>query len=123
MTANDGGKRGDATVSDVMSRNGWKLLDQQIETFGLHIDWLMTDPDGTDCLVEIKSWGSGPSGKDTIKKALADAYYLNSRGDDRPYVLVLTHEPQPTYREMVRQAILDGAIARAIVVTLTDIEL
>ena len=89
----------------------------------LHIDWLMTDPDGTDCLVEIKSWGSGPSGKDTIKKALADAYYLNSRGDDRPYVLVLTHEPQPTYREMVRQAILDGAIARAIVVTLTDIEL
>jgi hypothetical protein len=122
MTANESGRRGDATVTDVLDRHGWKLLDSQVEAFGVHVDRLMADPEGVDSLVEIKSWGYEPSGKDTIKKAIADAYYLQGRGETRPYVLVLTHAPTGLHLEMVHQAVRDGAIAQAFIVELRQLD-
>lgn len=120
MAANDSGARGEITAADVFERAGWKLLVRHPQAYGHTLDWLAADPDGVECLVEVKSWGSEPTGKDSVKKALADARDLKLAGETRPYVLVLTHVLGGLHGEMLRRARDAGDVDRVLVVLLED---
>ncbi|MEP7114438.1 MAG: hypothetical protein ABI862_14325 [Ilumatobacteraceae bacterium] len=105
------GNAGEVIVAGMLGYEGWQIVESQIETFGHAVDFLAKDPAGDEVLVEVKVWARG-GGKDTVKKAIADAYDLREAGETRPYVLVLSHELIGLYADMLRRAIIAGVIAR-----------
>jgi hypothetical protein len=89
------GAQGEQAVHWVLVREGWTITDRQVKAAGGHVlDLLGIHPAyGDEWLIEVKVWGPEPSGRDTIKKAIADAYDLQQLGEPRPLLLVFAEPP------------------------------
>jgi hypothetical protein len=106
------GVQGEQTVEWVLVREGWKITDRQVKVAGGHVaDFVGIHPTYVDeWLIEVKVWGPGPSGKDTVKKAIADAYDLQQLGEPRPLLLIMSHRLDGLHGDMLRRAVRAGAI-------------
>ena len=71
-------------------------------------------------LVEVKVWGADPSGKDTVKKAIVDAYDLAQAGEPRPFLLVLSHPLTGLLQQMITRARRAGVINDVLVIGASD---
>lgn len=94
-------------------RRGWKITDRQVPLPGGHrADFTATHPETSDeeWLVEVKVWGVKRTGRDTVKKAIADAYDLAQAGETRPFMLVLSHPMTGLLGEMITRARRAGVI-------------
>lgn len=60
--------------------------------------------------------GAGPSGKDTVKKAIADAYDLAQLGETRPFMLVLSHPMTGLLGGMITRARRAGVINDVVII-------
>lgn len=95
-----------------LKRQGWEILDRQHSLpSGHRADMIARHPE-TDIVwfVECKGWGFRRSGKDTIKKALADAYDLAQLPDRMPFLLMLSHHMPGLLGAMVARAQLAGVV-------------
>lgn len=61
-------------------------------------------------MIEVKTWGDRPSGKDNVLKAVAVAYDLQQLGEQRPFMLFMTHLLGGILGETIRRARRVGAI-------------
>lgn len=104
------GAQGEDVVAALLSYNGWDIIARQVDVHGHRIDFVAKHQQYGECLVEVKVWARD-GGKDTVKKAIADAYDLRAAGETRPYFLMLSHELYGLHAEMLRRAIDQGAIA------------
>jgi hypothetical protein len=115
------GSVGEEDVRRRLRYRGCKILEVHPLVFGHRLDLLVWDPVHDESLVEVKVWHpENPSGKDTVKKALADAYDLSQCGETRPYLLVLSHRLEGLHLEMLNRAIAAGVIAEVLVPDLTS---
>jgi hypothetical protein len=101
-----------------MKREGWQVTGHQVEAAGGHrLDMSALHPVyGDEWLVEVKTWGVPRSGRDTVKKAIADAYDMRQAGETRPLVLWLSHHLGGMLGEMLRRARLAGVIGEVRVI-------
>jgi hypothetical protein len=113
------GDLGEALAIAMLEQRGWKLIERQVRIHGHRIDALMLDPNGTEVLVQVKSW-QGDTGRDTAKKDIADAWHLRYCGEQRPIVLVLTEPLRGVLRRMVVDAIDAGFYTGIIVHSITE---
>jgi hypothetical protein len=79
--------------------HGWTVDESHAVIEGVEIDIVATDPTGRQWWIECKGShrGAVPGARrgDTVKKAVAVAWYLHSVPDRRPYMLVVSHMPKP----------------------------
>ena len=104
-------------------RRGWRITGRQVVTASGHrVDLTAVHPATSEeeWLIEVKVWGAEPSGKDTVKKAIADAYDLASSGERRPFMLVLSHPLEGLYGEMITRARRAGVINDVQVIGASD---
>jgi hypothetical protein len=107
------GDEGEQIAEFVMKREGWQILGRQVDAAGGHrLDMLAVHPVyGDEWLVEVKTWGTARSGRDTVKKAIADAYDMRVAGETRPVVLWLSHHLDGLLGDMLRRARQQGVFA------------
>lgn len=106
-----------------LERRGWRITGTQVPTDSGHrLDFTAIHPETSDeeWLVEVKVWGAEPSGRDTVKKAIADAYDLAQAGEQRPFLLVLSHPLEGLYGQMITRARRAGVINDVQVVGAAD---
>ena len=111
------GVQGEKVALQLLLYAGWDLIERQYLIHGHRVDYRMKHPQYGETLVEVKVWAT-VSGRDTVKKAIADAYDLQQTGDALPYVLVLSHDLAGLLSAMLRRAIAAGAIRDVLVLTL-----
>lgn len=106
------GSRGEEVAGWILERSGWEIVDHQVKAAGGHVlDMLAVHPVTHELwLVEVKAWGRAPSGKDTVKKAIGDAYDLQQAGEQRPLLLVISHQLTGLLADMLTRARRAGAI-------------
>jgi hypothetical protein len=107
------GVKGEEIAEWALVRRGWKITGRQVPLAGGHrADLTAVHPETSDeeWAVEIKVWGAEPSGRDTVKKAIADAYDLAQAGETRPYMLVLSHPMAGLLAQMITRARRAGVI-------------
>jgi hypothetical protein len=106
------GAQGEQVAQWVLEREGWKVIGRQATVAGGHrCDFVAVHPaTAEEWLVEVKVWGAEPSGQDTVKKAIADAYDLAQLGERRPYMLVLSHTMRGLLGGMITRARRAGVI-------------
>ena len=121
MTSHSSGSAGEETSAQLLEYDGWKL-ERQVHIGAVTVDFRGTHPLHPESLFEVKVWADPKSGRDTVKKALADAYYLQAVGEERPYVLILSHQLTQGYRDMITAAIKAGAIAAVRILGFTEFE-
>ena len=116
------GLLGEQTAEWVLVREGWQIIDRQVRAAGGHVlDLLGVHPVyGGEWLVEVKVWGPEPSGRDTIKKAIADAYDLQQLAETRPLLLVMSHRLEGLHGDMLRRALRAGAINEVRIIGSTE---
>lgn len=118
------GKAMEAATETLLRMHGWDITGRHQRIDGQEIDITATDPHGNEWWIECKgSWeGNRQGGKrtDTLKKAVAVGWFLSTIPNRRPYLLVLSHRPNPgsTGDVMLQRAIDHGLFAR--VITLTE---
>lgn len=114
--------QGEAVAEWVLCRGGWKITGRQVTiSSGHRLDFTAVHPDtGEEWLIEVKTWEQEKSGRDTVKKALADAYDLAELGELRPFMLVLSHELLGLYGDMITRARRAGAINDVRVIEATE---
>lgn len=123
MTASkQAGVDGEHVGEWVLIREGWKIVDRQFKAAGGHVlDFLAVHPVFLEhWLVEMKTWGDGPSGRDTVKKAIADAYDLRELGEPRPLLLLMSHRLDGLLGDMLSRARRAGAINEIRVISSTE---
>jgi hypothetical protein len=100
------GDEGEQIAEFVMKREGWQIIDHQVKAAGGHrLDMLALHPVFADeWLIEVKTWSAARSGRDTVKKAIADAYDMREAGEPRPLMLWLSHHLDGLLGEMLRRA-------------------
>jgi hypothetical protein len=118
----DHGKEGERIVERLLRYGGWEIIEHQPVAYGHHLDLLGKHPDHGETLFEVKVWAD-PSkvGTDNVKKAIADAYDLRAAGEQRPYVLVLSHELVGLHQMMLSRAMGTGVITDVWVLALLPI--
>jgi len=107
------GVKGEEVAEWALVRRGWKVTGRQVPLAGGHrADLTAVHPQTSDeeWAIEIKVWGAEPSGRDTVKKAIADAYDLAQAGETRPYMLVLSHPMTGLLAQMITRARRAGVI-------------
>jgi hypothetical protein len=110
-TSRAAGIEGETVANWMLPREGFRVIDRQVDVDGHRLDFAAIHvATGIEWLVEVKTWGVEPSGKDTVKKAIADAYDLRQCGESRPIMLVLSHYVGGLLGRMLRRAIQAGAI-------------
>lgn len=117
--ANDAGLDGEVVAQWSLERRGWQITGRQVTTDSGHCaDFTAVHPETgeEEWLVEVKVWGPGRSGKDTVKKAIADAYDLAQAGERRPFLLVLSHPLTGLYGQMITRARRAGVINDVLVI-------
>jgi hypothetical protein len=112
------GTEGERIAEWALARRGWRITEHQVIVAGGHrADLVAVHPDTLEeWIVEVKVWNAGPSGKDTVKKAIADAYDLAQAGETRPYLLVLSHPLAGLLAHMITRARRAGVINDVVVV-------
>jgi hypothetical protein len=110
MSSVSSGKAGEDVTVQLLEYEGW-TLQRQVHIGAVTVDLVGTHPLYPETLFEVKVWTDPKSGRDTVKKALADAYYLQATDEERPYVLVLSHQLTQGYRDMISAALKAGAIS------------
>lgn len=116
------GNEGERIVERLLGYGGWDIIERQPLAHGHRLDLLAKHPDEGETLFEVKVWTDPAKvGTDNVKKAIADAYDLRSAGEERPYVLVLSHELAGLYMTMIYRAIRAGAITDVWVLGFTPI--
>lgn len=104
------GIAGEDIAKQALTREGWDIVADQVDIDGHLIDFIGIHPvTNEEWLIEVKSWGPS-SGRDTVKKAIADAYDFQQLGQSRPYMLVLSHFLPGLLGDMLRRARKAGAI-------------
>lgn len=115
----DHGTEGERIVERLLGYEGWTIIERQPMAGGHRLDLLGKHPDREETLFEVKVWADPTKvGTDNVKKAIADAYDLRALGETRPYVLVLSHDLGNLYGDMLRRAVVQGAIAEVRVLAL-----
>jgi hypothetical protein len=105
------GAQGESIARWVLEREGWKITGRQVTVSEHRLDMTAVHPDTEEeWLVEVKVWGVDPSGKDTVKKAIADAYDLAELREPRPFMLVLSHPLPGLLGRMITRARRAGVI-------------
>lgn len=107
------GVKGEEIAEWSLVRRGWQITGRQVPLPGGHrCDLTATHPDtgAEEWLIEVKVWGAAPSGKDTVKKAIADAYDLAQAGETRPFMLILSHPMTGLLGDMITRARRAGVI-------------
>lgn len=107
------GVEGEAVAKWSLERSGWKITDRQVVAAGGHkcdFTAVHLETGNEEWLVEVKVWGAEPSGRDTVKKAIADAYDLAQAGETRPFLLVLSHPMTGLLAGMITRARRAGVI-------------
>jgi hypothetical protein len=105
------GAKGEEIAAWVLEREGWRITGRQVVALGHRVDVTAAEPVTEDeWLIEVKVWGPEPSGRDTVKKAIADAYDLRQAGETRPIMLIMSHRLTGLLGDMIRRARLAGAI-------------
>lgn len=110
MTARSSGQEGERIVEGLLGYEGWTILERQVLVHGHLLDFLAKHPQRNEALIEVKVWSAG-GGKDTVKKAIGDAYDLKEAGCTTPYILVLSHNLLGLHGAMLSRAIRAGVIA------------
>jgi hypothetical protein len=113
------GDDGESVTRQLLVYAGWEIIEDQPLVHGHRLDFRAKHPLYGEALFEVKVWAT-KSGRDTVKKAIGDAYDLQAAGEQTPYVLVLSHELTGLHHEMLLRANHSGAIARVLVLTLVD---
>jgi hypothetical protein len=107
----DHGKEGERIVERLLRYGGWEIIETQPIAHGHHLDLLGKHPDHDETLFEVKVWADPKVvGTDNVKKAIADAYDLRAAGEQRPYVLVLSHELAGLHQMMLSRAMAADVI-------------
>lgn len=106
----DNGAEGERVVEALLGYEGWEIAERQALVHGHRLDFRAKHPHRGEALIEVKVWGAG-GGKDTVKKAIADAYDLQQAGETIPYILMLSHELTGLHGVMLSRAVRAGAIA------------
>jgi hypothetical protein len=109
VTARSNGQEGERIVEGLLRYEGWEIIERQVLVYGHLLDFRAKHPRRGEALIEVKVWGAG-GGKDTVKKAIGDAYDLREAGETTPYVLVLSHELLGLHGAMLGRAIRAGVI-------------
>jgi hypothetical protein len=107
------GVKGEEIAEWALERRGWKITGRQVPLpGGHHCDFTAVHLATSDeeWLIEVKVWGVAPSGRDTVKKAIADAYDLAQLGETRPFMLVLSHPMTGLLAGMITRARRAGVI-------------
>lgn len=94
----------------------WDIVERHAKVDGVEVDIVATDPAGVRWWIECKGSWEGPARErggrrgDTVKKAIAVAWYLHQQPDRCPYMLVASHLPAPQLigGRMLRAAIDAG---------------
>lgn len=95
---------------------GCEILEVHPLVHGHILDYRVWHPHYFESLVEAKFWDPAkPTGKDTVKKALADAYDLRQCGERRPYLLIVSHRLGGMLGGMLDRAVLAGVITQVLV--------
>jgi hypothetical protein len=116
------GNEGERIVERLLRYERWDILERQPLVHGHRIDLLIWRPDHGEVLVEVKVWADPRKvGTDNVKKAIGDAYDLRSAGEERPYILVLSHELTGLLGDMLERAVKFGAIDEVRVLTLQPV--
>ena len=117
------GLQGELVAKWSLVRQGWRISGEQVLIHGHRLDLLAIHPaTGHEWMVEVKVWGPDPSGRDTVKKALADAYDLREAGETRPYLLVLSHSLEGLHGEMIARARKAGVLGDVQLIGLTPLD-
>jgi hypothetical protein len=116
------GSIGEDVARWVLEREGWRITGKQVPLPGGHrCDFTALHPDfEEEWLIEVKVWGVEPSGKDTVKKAIADAYDLAQLGEARPFMLVMSHRLGGLLDAMLTRARRAGVINDVKIITTTS---
>jgi hypothetical protein len=118
---NAAGAAGENDARRRLEYEGCEILEAHPLIHGHRLDFLVRHPVYGESFVEAKFWKPGDnSGKDTVKKAIADAYDLRECGETRAYILVISHRLRGLHREMLRRARKAGVIAAIYVIELTS---
>lgn len=116
------GTEGERIVERLLRYERWDIVERQPLVHGHKVDLLVSRPDHGEVLVEVKVWADPKVvGTDNVKKAIGDAYDLRVAGEDRPYVLVLSHELTGLLGEMLERAVKFGAITEVRVLALESV--
>jgi hypothetical protein len=116
MPSKANGNAGEAAVAAVLGYSGWEIVQRQYLTHGHRLDFLVRSPARGEALVEVKVWAT-KSGRDTVKKAIADAYDLRLAGEVRPVILILSEHMSGLHDAMLRRCIAFGAIAEVLILS------
>lgn len=115
--ASQQGKHYEAFVAAFLVFRGWKVLSEKPVTMeGGEVDLVAEDPNGTLWWIECKgSYRDQPGLErtDTVKKAIAVAWFLKRQHADRPaYAIYTTNKPRAGSigARMLSAAIEDGLI-------------
>lgn len=88
------GSQGEVLVAQLLRYEGWTILERQSLAHGHRLDILAKHPAREETLFEVKVWADPTKvGTDTVKKAIADAWYLSTCPMPRPYLLFTSHLP------------------------------
>jgi hypothetical protein len=114
-----GGPLGEQVALAVLELWGWTVIEQQVDIAGHRLDATVTHDRHGDHLVEVKTWLT-VSGRDTVKKALADAWDLWALRQCGhcipPYMLVVSEPMTGLHAEMLKRAQDAGAIAHVVII-------
>jgi len=105
----DSGKAGEQAAEALLIYQGWEIIGPDLPVHGHKIDRLAKHPVHGEALFEIKVWAT-KSGRDSAKKAIADAWDLQACGEERPYILILSHELTGILADMLDRALAAGAL-------------
>jgi hypothetical protein len=113
--ASEQGKVFEETVATLLRISGWSIVARNQMVHGVEVDIIATDTKGVTWWIECKgSWhGRTPGSKrgDTVKKAIAVAWYLSLQSPRCPYMLITSHLPNPN---TVGRRMLDAAQAQGL---------
>lgn len=98
------GTEGERVVEGLLHFDGWVIMKRQPTMYGHRLDFRAIHADLGEMLIEVKVWGAG-GGKDTVKKAIADAYDLKAAGCTIPYMLILSEQLYGLNAAMIQRAL------------------
>ena len=114
------GDEGELLAEGLLVYAGWEVVERHPRVLGHLLDRRVKHSVYGEALVEVKVWGTD-SGKDTVKKAIADAYDLQRQGCDAPYILILSHDLTGLNHDMLERAMASGAIWQVLVLALVPL--